>query len=100
MTGPSLSTMVLDRLGCRVFSDPGATGTPWSLKAPMELIYQERDRDSGEAHPQNFLDCIKTRKTPNCTVDTAAAAVAGPHLANIALRQDRKVKLSKDGKAV
>jgi hypothetical protein len=69
------------------------------LKTAGELIYQERDRDSGEAHPQNFLDCIKSRKTPNCTVEIAAAAVTGPHLANIALREDRKVKLGKDGRA-
>lgn len=94
------ATMLLDRLGCRIFSDPGATGTPWAIKAPMEMIYQERDRDSGEAHPQNFLDCIKTRKTPNCTVEIAAAAVTGPHLANISLREDRKVKIGKDGKAI
>ncbi len=91
--------MVLDRTGARVFSDPGSGGAPWSLKTAGELIYQERDRDSGEAHPQNFLDCIKSRKTPNCTVEIAAAAVTGPHLANIALREDRKVKLGKDGRA-
>ena len=92
--------MVLDRMGARIFSDPGSGAAPWSQKNPMELIYQERDRDSGEAHPQNFLDCIKTRKTPNCTVEIAAAAVTGPHLANIALREDRKVKLGKDGKVI
>ena len=92
------ATMVLDRMGARILSDPGSGAAPWSQKNPMELIYQERDRDSGEAHPQNFLDCIKTRKTPNCTVEIAAAAVTGPHLANIALREDRKVKVGKDGK--
>jgi hypothetical protein len=48
-------------------------------------------------HQQNFLDCIRSRKEPNCTVEIAAAAVAGPHLANVAFLQDRKVKLSADG---
>lgn len=92
------AAMVLDRMGARIYSDPGGAGAPWSEKNPMELIYQERDRESGESHPQNFLDCIKSRKTPNCTVEIAAAAVAGPHMANIALREDRKVKTGTDGR--
>jgi predicted dehydrogenase len=92
------AAMVLDRMGARIYSDPGGAGAPWSEKNPPELIYQERDRDSGEAHPQNFLDCIKSRKAPNCTVEIAAAAVAGPHMANIALREDRKVKMGTDGR--
>jgi len=49
------------------------------------------DRDSAELHQQNFLDCIKSRKQPNCTVEIAAAAVAGPHMANIAYREGRRV---------
>ena len=46
-----------------------------------------------EAHIQNFMDCLKSRKQPNCTVEIAAAAVAGPHLANLAMYQGRKVRL-------
>lgn len=44
-----------------------------------------------ESHVQNFLDCIASRKDPNCTVEIAAQAVAGPHLANVALQKGRKV---------
>jgi predicted dehydrogenase len=49
-----------------------------------------------EPHIQNFLDCIRTRQQPNCTVEIAQAAVAGPHLANIAMKQRRQVQLAPD----
>jgi hypothetical protein len=49
-------------------------------------------------HLRNFLECIRTRKQPNCPVETAAAAVAGPHLANLALRRGKLVRF--DGKTV
>jgi hypothetical protein len=49
-----------------------------------------------EAHVQNFLDCIKAREQPTCDVESAAKAVAGPHLANIAFQQGRKATLAPD----
>jgi len=49
-----------------------------------------------EAHIQNFLDCVKSRKQPNCTVEIAQQAVAGPHLANIAMDLGRAVRLAED----
>ncbi len=85
------ATMMLDRLGYRIYKDPGASPQPWSQTARPELIAQEADRDSAEAHQQNFLDCVRSRRQPNCTVEIAAAAVAGPHLANLAYRENRKV---------
>jgi hypothetical protein len=84
--------MVLDRGGYRLFKDNGASATPWMQSGKSELIAQEPDRDSATAHQQNFLDCIRSRQEPNCPIEIAAAAVAGPHMANLAWREDRKVK--------
>jgi hypothetical protein len=33
---------------------------------------------------------MKTRQDPNCTVEIAAAAVAGPHMANLAMFSGNK----------
>jgi len=33
---------------------------------------------------------MKSRSQPHCTVETAAQAVAGPHLANLAMKRGRK----------
>jgi hypothetical protein len=50
-----------------------------------------------EAHVDNFFECIRSRQDPNCTVEIAAAAVAGPHLANIAMVKGKQMRLSADG---
>ncbi len=85
------ASMLLDRTGYRIFRDPGASPQPWLQSGKVEMIAQESDRDSATAHQQNFLDCIRSRQQPNCTVEIAAAAVAGPHMANLAYRQARRV---------
>jgi hypothetical protein len=46
-----------------------------------------------EAHIQNFLDCIKSRKEPNAPVEVGASAVSAPHLANLALHANRRVNM-------
>ncbi len=86
------ASMLLDRHGLRLFKDAGMSPTPWSAKADNEVVAEIPDRDKPEAHPQNFLDCMRSRKQPNCTVEIAAAAVAGPHMANLAYRQERRVR--------
>lgn len=86
------AAMLMDRTGYRIYKDPGISPTPWSQSAKPELLAEEPDRDSAVAHQQNFLDSIRSRQQPNCTVEIAAAAVAGPHMANIAVREDRKVR--------
>jgi predicted dehydrogenase len=75
-------TMILDDAGYVVYSEPWRkTSQPAMEKqAPVPV----------EAHVQNFLDCMKTRQEPNCPVEVAAAAVAGPHMANKAMFDGRK----------
>ena len=81
-------TMILDEAGYTVYGEPWRPGhTP---------IHQEKAPVPLEAHIENFLDCIRTRKQPNCTVEMGQAAVAGPHLANLAMVQGRKLKLGAD----
>jgi predicted dehydrogenase len=86
------AAMFMDRTGYRIMKDSGLSRTPWSAGPSKEVIAEEPDRDSATAHQQNFLDSIRSRQEPNCTVEIAAAAVAGPHMANLAYRQDRKVR--------
>jgi predicted dehydrogenase len=78
-------TMILDEDGYRVYKEP------W--KDNQEPIYSEMAPVPVESHIQNFMDCMKTRKQPNCTVDIAARAVAGPHLGNLAMFSHKEAKL-------
>jgi predicted dehydrogenase len=85
------ATMILDRRGCRIYGDPASSAQPWSLHN-LELSEMIADRDSSDAHQKNFLECVRSRKEPNCPVEVAAAAVTGPHMANLSIRQDKKIK--------
>jgi hypothetical protein len=84
--------MVLDRKGLRLFKDAGVSKTPWSQKVSGEAVLDIPETDAPEAHQQNFLDCIRSRQEPNCPVEIAAAAVAGPHMANLAYKEQRQVR--------
>lgn len=81
-------TLILDEDGYTVY------GEPWNKES--KPVAQELAPVPVETHIQNFLDCMKTRKDPNCTVEIAAAAVAGPHLANLAMFGEKKVRLASD----
>lgn len=85
------ATMILDDAGFAVYAEP------W--KKTNEPIYKEEAPVPVESHVQNFMDCIKSRKDPNCTVEIAAQAVSGPHLANLAFLKGRKVNYADASKA-
>lgn len=92
------ATMVIDRFGYRIYRNNKHTSQPWQHQAQLQLIAEEKDPGgtSTEPHIANFLDCVRTRRQPNCTVEIAAAAVAGPHLANIAYREGRLVRFAEE----
>ena len=79
------ATMILDEYGYKVYAEP------WKVNAPP--IYEEKAPVPIEAHITNFVECVKSRQQPNCTVDIAANAVAGPHLANLAMFGHKQVRL-------
>lgn len=78
-------TLILDDAGYKIYAEP------W--KKNSGPVHEEQAPVPVETHVQNFLDCIKSRKDPNCTVEIAAQAVSGPHLANLAMVNGRKMKL-------
>jgi len=62
--------MIVDEDGFRVWKEPWKDN-----REPIEKL------DAAvpiESHIQNFLDCVKSRKEPNATVEVGATAVAGP----------------------
>lgn len=47
------------------------------------------DQPDGELlHLSNWLECVRTRKTPNAPVEAGISAASAAHLGNIALRSD------------
>jgi predicted dehydrogenase len=58
-----------------------ANATPW-----IQGMKQSGSGDLFVAHARNFLDCIKSRKTPSADVELGHRTVTACHLANISLR--------------
>jgi predicted dehydrogenase len=83
------ATMILDEAGYRVYAEP------WKKDAPP--LHEELAPVPVEAHIENFFESMKSRKDPNCTVEIAANAVAGPHLANVAMVKGKQMKLQAEG---
>lgn len=46
--------------------------------------------NGGLLHLQNWIDCIRSRKTPNAPAEAGVSAAAAAHLGNIAYRQNNK----------
>ncbi len=85
-------TMLLDNDGFKVYNEP------WHKN--REPIYEFKGSISTQAHVNNFLECIKTRKEPNAPVEVGHSAVCGPHLANVAYHKKREARLSADATTV
>jgi predicted dehydrogenase len=81
-------TLRLDDAGYKFWAEP------WN-KQPAPAI-DEKAPVPIEPHIRNFLECIRTRQQPNCTVEIAARAVAGPHLANLAFVNQKQMRLGPD----
>ncbi len=86
-------TLVLNRFGSQLWDSPGGSPTPWTQQAAKKVKDTPGNFDT-VPHLQNFLDSVRSRKQPNSTVEVATKSVAGPHLANIAYREQRRVKFA------
>lgn len=86
------ATMELDDDGYRVYAEPWES----TNKIPP-TIHEYKGGIPTEPHVANFLECIKSRQEPNAPVEVGHNAVTGPHLANLAMWQKRRVVLSEDG---
>lgn len=79
------ATLVADRSGYEFF--PELENNAYKVPAIPNLSV----RETHEPHVQNFLECIKTRKDPNCNVETGRMVASYAHMANIALRTNTRL---------
>ncbi len=86
------ATMVIDDDGYRVY--PEVWKRP---EIPPAVTHEYKGGIPTEPHVRNFLDCVKSRQEPNAPVEVGHRAVTGPHLANLALKSQRRVVLGDDG---
>ncbi len=78
------AAMRLWRGGFTIYGEtPAYSERPESTNVIQEV---KSIRDGTIAHMQNFLDCARSRKKPNASVEIGIAAARAGHVANLALR--------------
>jgi predicted dehydrogenase len=83
-------TLKIDRARLAFYRDDTAYA-PGSL-TPEPEIFVRSGGDGTIAHLQNWLDCIRTRKTPTANIRVAHHAARSGHIANAALRAGRRAR--------
>lgn len=81
------ATLVIDDDGYRVYPEP------WRRpNIPPKAIHEYRGGIPTDPHVENFLECMRTRQEPNAPVEVGHKAVTGPHLANLAFQQKKRIE--------
>ncbi len=90
----SEATLMVDRGRWKVFPQTRRQGRERVDRVPAAESKRE-DANGGRrhrAHVLNFLECIKTRKPCICPAETGHRSTIPPHLGNIALWSQRKIR--------
>jgi predicted dehydrogenase len=78
------AAMRLHRSGFEVYEEvPRYTE---AFTTPPPKLKENSPRDGGLDHMKNFLDCVRSRNTPNASVEVGVAAARAGHVANFAMR--------------
>jgi predicted dehydrogenase len=83
-------TLKIDRARLAFYRDDAAYA-PGTL-TPEPDIYVRSSGDGTLTHLQNWLDCIRSRKTPNANIRVGHQAARTSHLTNLALRGGKTVR--------
>ena len=79
-----LGTLKIDRARLAFYRD--ATEYARGSLTPEPEIFVRSSGDGSVSHLQNWMDCIRSRKTPNANIRVAHHAARTAHIANAALR--------------
>jgi predicted dehydrogenase len=83
-------TLIVNRQGWEVVPEERGAGNERHFL--MDPVPKHGSSDSGlDMHTKNFVECMKSRATPNCPVEIGGHTAKIAHLGNIAYRTGRKV---------
>lgn len=84
----SKGTLKVDRSRVAVYPE----GVKWEQGSnmPPPEVYARSERDGTVDHVANFLDCVRSRKTPNAGIEVGFEAARASWLGNIALKRGLK----------
>ncbi len=82
------ATLKIDRQHLAVYPE-GVRSVPGS-SAPEPEIFVRSERDGTIDNVRNFLDCVRSRKTPNASIQAGFEAARASWIGNIALKRGMK----------
>ncbi|MGH9853264.1 MAG: Gfo/Idh/MocA family protein [Blastocatellia bacterium] len=85
-----------DRIGFEIYPEPVAIArTRRERSKPIEAYRMEAKRqqskDATDLHAAHFIECVRSRKTPNADVEIGHRSTTVPLLGNIAYKTGRKL---------
>jgi len=85
-----------DRIGFEIYPEPLTVArTRRERGKPVEGYRMEAKRqqskDATDLHAANFIECVRSRKTPAADVEIGHRSTTVPHLGNIAFKTGRKL---------
>jgi hypothetical protein len=86
----SKATLKIDREHLAVYAE--ASRNRQGAQSPEPELTMRSLGDGTVAHMANFLDCMRTRKTPNANIRVAHEAARASHLGNLSFKMGRPVK--------
>jgi len=69
-------------------------------KGKLVLDQSKNETDADDAHPRNFLDCVKSRKAPNAEIEIGHVSSTFCHLGNIVSRVNRTIKFDPSNESI
>jgi predicted dehydrogenase len=86
----SKAMLKLTRDGYAVYPEGAVPSEFTGLPQPVKKM--EQTGDGTKTNVENWIDCVRTRKTPNAHIRAGVEAARTSHLANIAMRQEKIVR--------
>jgi predicted dehydrogenase len=85
----SHATLKIDRSHLAVYPEGGANVPGWLVPEPE--LFMRSEHDGTLDNVANFVDCMRTRKTPNANIHVGFEAARASWIGNLALKHGRKV---------
>jgi predicted dehydrogenase len=85
-----------DRIGFEIYPEPTRSARTARERTRPVVSYRmeakrAQSKDATDLHVANFIECVRSRKTPNADVETGHRSTTVPHLGNIAYKTKRKL---------
>jgi predicted dehydrogenase len=91
-------TLIADRIGFEIYPERKPVARrdgSQDLNAPIAGYRMEAkgvsSKDATDLHVKNFIECVRSRQTPNADVEIGHRSTIVPHLGNIAYKTGRKL---------